>query len=159
VASFVAALGVAQIACLGMLKTGLDAEAHWRRVARSWLGLPRWVKLWLVALNIIFLAASMFLPWNDASIVLIADAASGPLLLAFAALEGGLTRHMGLGHLFPWAPLLSWCLLETTAASGSPLETAYLATLAATLAVCLAFDIWDIARWLRGEKAVIGLGG
>ncbi len=155
VAMAVAALGVAQLAMLGLSRSGLSAGDHWQRIGRSWLTLPTWVKIWLLALNAAFLAAPIFLSWADSRVILIAYAASGPLLLGLALYEGGMTRLMGIGHLMPWIPLLGWTgyWLTATPETGEPLV--YMALLVALITICLVFDIYDLVRWARGERRVM----
>ena len=155
VAMAVAALGVAQLAILGVSKSGLSTRDHWRRIGRSWLSLPNWVKIWLFVLNAAFLAAPFFLSWNDGHVILIAYAATGPLLLGFAVYEGGLTRLMGVGHLLPWIPLLGWLGYWLTDADHTIEAIAYVAFLTALIAICLVFDIYDLFRWMRGERSVL----
>lgn len=155
VAMAVAGLGVAQLAVLGAAQGGRSAPDHWRRIGQSWLSLPLWVKFWLFALNAVFLAAPAFLPWANSSVILIAYFACGPLLLAFAVFEGGLSRIMGIGHLVPWVPLLGWLVYWLAVADTSLMTLFYLSFLSAMIAVCLALDIYDILRWLRGERNIL----
>ncbi|WP_316015626.1 hypothetical protein [Roseobacter sp. HKCCA0434] len=150
VAVCVAALGLVQLFELGRGRAGRSGAAHLRAIGRSWLVLPRWVKVWLWGLNALFLLSPVFLPWAEAQVVLLAYVASGPLLAAFAFVEGGLSRAMGLAHLIPWAPLPVWL-----AGWGAQ---PYAGVLAAAVAICLAFDLYDLARWLRGDRAVMGSG-
>jgi hypothetical protein len=150
VATFVASLGIVQLFKLGKTTSRLSATEHLRRIGRSWLALPTWVKWWLFALNAVFLAAPLVWPWNSAKVVLLAYAASGPLLFAFVVWSGGLTRSMGVGHLLPWTPLLFWL-------ASVPLPSAgYAVLLAAMVVICLAFDVYDLVRWWRGDRAILG---
>lgn len=160
VAIGVAALGLAQLFILGREASGLTKSGHWRRIGQSWLSLPVWVKIWLVALNAVFLAAPAFLPLSAASIILIAFVASGPLLLGFAVHAGGLTRAMGIGHLLPWTPLLLWliwegCLLNDGLMQSEPMQLTYVWLLGLMLSVCLAFDLYDLARWWHGDRDIL----
>jgi hypothetical protein len=155
VAMAVAGLGVAQLTVLGASRGGRSAPDHWHRIGQSWLSLPLWVKIWLFALNAVFLAAPAFLPWANSSVILIAYAACGPLLLAFAVFEGGLSRIMGIGHLVPWVPLLGWLVYWLAVADTSLLTLLYVSLLTAMTSVCLALDIYDILRWLRGERDIL----
>jgi len=160
VAAGVAGLGTAQLFLLGREMSGLTASGHWRRIGRSWLSLPGWVKAWLFLLNAVFLAAPAFVPWGAASVVLIGYVASGPLLLGFAVHAGGLTRAMGIGHLLPWGPLLVWLALQAGMFDGllmqtRPVQFAYVWLLGVTVTACLAFDLYDLARWLRGDRAIL----
>lgn len=155
VATAVAALGVAQLAILGVAKSGLSTRDQWRRIGHSWLSLPTWVKTWLFVLNAAFLAAPFFLSWSDAHVILIAYAATGPLLLGFAVYEGGLTRLMGVGHLIPWIPLLGWIGYWFADPEHTIEAAAYMAFLTAMIAICLVFDIYDLLRWNRGERSIL----
>lgn len=155
VAMGVASLGATQLFLLGRHRSGLSTQAHWRRIGRSWLSLPLWVKVWLFALNAVFLVAPAVLPWELASVILIAYVASGPLLLGFAAYEGGLTRALGIAHLVPWLPLLLWLFAIATAGDIAPMALMYVWLLAAVTAICLAFDVYDVVRWIRGERAIL----
>lgn len=149
----VAGLGVAQMVALGRDATGLTASGLWRRLGQSWSALPLWVKLWLIALNGVFLAALAFWPAPIAAMTVLAYLASGPLLLGMAALQGGLTRALGLAHLATYTPLLLWLLPQ--AGLGGP-EAIYTLVLSAALAICLGFDLWDLGRYLRGDRAPLG---
>lgn len=156
----VAGLGTAQLFLLGRERSGLTSSRHWRRIGQSWLSLPTWVKVWLFVLNAVFLAAPALLPWGTASVVLIAYVASGPLLLGFAVHAGGLTRAMGIGHLLPWGPLLVWLalqggLFDADLMQESPERFAYAWLLGAAITACLAFDLYDLVRWMRGDREVM----
>lgn len=151
----VAGLGTTQLFLLGLERTGLNAAAHWRRIGRSWLSLPFPVKAWLIALNVVFLAAPVFMPLDAAGLVLIAYAASGPLLLGFAVYAGGLTRVMGIGHLVPWTPMLVWLAMDMRIFAANPSAFVYAIALATTVTICLAFDLYDLMRWVRGERDII----
>jgi hypothetical protein len=154
IATGVAALGVAQIMAWGRRATGLSAADHGGRIGRSWLAMPGWVKLWLTALNLVFLAAPLVLPWPQAGIILLGWAATGPLLAAFAVAQGGLTRHMGIAHLVVWVPLLIW--LATGPVATGPVGQGYVAVFIAMVTLCLLLDLYDLARWVGGDRAIIG---
>ncbi len=155
VAMGVAGLGLGQLFHLGLNRSGLPGGEHWRRIGRSWLSLPLWVKIWLFALNAVFLLSPIFLPWEAARIVLISYVASGPLLGAFAVFEGGLARSMGLAHLVPWVPMLVWLAIWNSNSDLHGLTLGYATLLAAMTAICLAFDVYDVWRWVRGDRAII----
>lgn len=154
VAIGVTTMGVTQLFLLGVERSGLSAGAHWRQIGRSWLALPGWVKLWLFALNIVFLLSPVFLPWWIANVVLVSYVASGPLLLAYAVYGGGLTRIMGIGHLVPWLPLLVWLFIVAMPTSNA-MNLGFLWLLTVMTVVCLAFDVYDVWRWLRGDREIL----
>lgn len=136
----------------------------WRAIGLSWMAMKTWVKVWLFLLNGLFLLALVFLPRPSAWYILLGYLASGPLLLGFMLIQRGLTRLLGLAHLIPWIPLLVYLVLRLTTTSvgpriafaGAPLYTSYLITLTAAVGVCLALDVLDVVRWLRGERYVLG---
>jgi len=157
VALCVAGLGAGQLLYLGVDRSGLPGLEHWRRISRSWMSLPLWVKIWLFALNAVFLLSLIFLPWETARVVLIAYIASGPLLGAFAVFEGGLTRATGLAHLVAWVPMLVWLTNWIGNSEAYGLELGYALILATMTAVCLAFDVYDLWRWVRGDRTIISI--
>lgn len=149
----VAGLGAAQLFQLGRDRTGLSARALWRRLATSWSAMPLWVKLWLFVLNGTFLAAVALWPAPIASLTLLSYVASGPLLLGMAAAQGGLTRALGITHLVTFAPLLVWLLPQAGLDGPGP---AYALAMSLVLTICLGFDLWDLIRYLRGERQPMG---
>lgn len=153
----VAVLGLSQLWLLGWQKSGLRNGAYWRQMGRSWSALPQWVKIWLFALNFIFLYAATLLPSDVAQTTLIAYVCSGPLVLSFVFVEGGLSRASGIGHFVPWFPLMGWLGMWLRQQPWGSSETGYAAALLVFVGICLAFDLYDLWRWLRGERAVIGL--
>jgi hypothetical protein len=133
-------------------------------IGASWMAMKLWVKLWLFALNGVFLAALLFWPEPAAKLTLAAYLAAGPLLFAYMVMQRGLTRLLGVAHLAPWIPLVLYLALRLTgdaagpriAPAEAPALFAYLIVLIATVAVCLAFDVVDVARWFRGERYRLG---
>lgn len=136
----------------------------WRRIGLSWLGMKTWVKVWLFFLNGVFLAALCFQYDPLSSWTMIAYASSGPLLVGIAKAQRGLTRILGIAHLIPWIPLQMYLAARLSSdragprltIDGDPALFAYSLLLGATVAVCLAFDVSDMVRWIRGERYVIG---
>lgn len=153
VAAVVAVLGTAQLFALGQVRAGRTGRQLWRRLGQSWLALRPAVKAWLILLNLAFLGALAFWPAPAATVPLLAYVATGPLLLGMAAAQGGLTRALGTAHLVPFGALLLW-VLPASRAAGS--EGTYLVLLSAMVAVCLAFDLWDLARYARGDRRPFG---
>lgn len=141
-----------------------DTFDRLQAVGFSWMRMKTWIKIWLFALNAVFLFALFYWPSELAQIVLAAYFASAPLLLAFVIAQRGLTRLLGIAHLIPWLPLLVYLVLrltsdmagiQVTPESGSGLF-AYTVVLTLSVAACLAFDFYDLVRWLRGDRARIG---
>lgn len=135
-----------------------------RRIWLSWMSMKTWVKVWLFFLNGVFLAA-LFFPVEPLTLwVLAAYLASGPLLAGIMAWQGGLTRLLGLAHLIPWTPLVGYLVLRLTGdAVGLQLGPDthgnlyfWVVLLLMSVTACLAFDLYDVVRWIRGERFVLG---
>lgn len=122
------------------------------RAYRSWTAIKGWVMAWLVLLNGVFLVAPAFVAPDIARIILAGWAMSGPFLAVQIIWQGGLTRALGLAHLVPWTPLLIWLLWH----QGWALSADYLGVLSLGIAICLAFDLYDLWRWIYGERYVLG---
>jgi hypothetical protein len=149
VATGVAGLGVAQLWILGLQLHGHTSKEHLKAFATSWMACPLWVKIWLIFLNGVFLAAFAFLPSRTAEVALVAYFATAPLLAGQIGYDGGLRRILALAHLVPWIPLLVWLVI---AAHG----TSYATLLTLTVAICLAFDINDLWLFIKGDRTVLG---
>jgi hypothetical protein len=138
-------------------------ESPWRAVARSWLSMKTWVKVWLFFLNFVFLTAFAF---DDplSTWTLVAYLGAGFFLFPIMYYQRGLTRFLGVAHLIPWTPLLVYLDLRlTTDWAGPRLQWgtepglfAWAVVLWASVAVCLGFDVFDLVRWLRGQRFVLG---
>jgi hypothetical protein len=149
VATFVAALGGAQLWIFGLQTHGHTGKQHLKAFATSWLALPLWVKLWLFFLNGVFIAGFAFLPERIGEVTLVAYIATAPLLAGQVGYDGGLRRILGVAHLVPWLPLLAWLLFV-------PEWSAYSVILSLCVAICLAFDINDLRLFLQGDRAIVG---
>ena len=150
VAIGVAGLGVAQLWILGLQSHENTSKEHLSAFAASWMALPMWVKVWLIVLNGVFLAAFAFLPDRVAEVTLIAYVATGPLLAGQVGYDAGLRRILSLGHIVPWVPLLAWLVLVVE-------KTTYSVVLLIVVAVCLAFDFNDLRLFVRGDRKVVGV--
>ncbi|MEQ8801685.1 MAG: hypothetical protein RLP45_06575 [Haliea sp.] len=177
VAVGVAIIGIAQLWCHAEEKWALGLASQQNRnfhlpyeytrlqaITASWWCLPRWVKIWLFALNVVFLAGIAFWEEEAARIVLAAWVAAGPLLAAFMVTQRGLTRLLGVAHLIPWIPLVLYLELRLLGSSAGPQITwgtdpalfTWVLILLAFTYVCLMFDVYDLLRWGRGERWRIG---
>lgn len=151
VALGVAILGVWQLAALSCERRGQTGRQFWRQIGQSWLALPVSVKLWLFFLNAAFLTALAFWPSDLALVSIVAYVATGPVLMAVIVLQGGLTRATGLGHLPPWLPLAAY--LATQSNLSTP-QGFYALSLLSVVSISLVFDLWDLIRFARGERAI-----
>jgi len=133
-------------------------------IRNSWLGIKTWIKIWLVGLNLVFLISIYFWPTMFTQVVLVAYLATAPLLLVFMILQRGLTRLLGVAHLIPWVPLITYITLRLSGGAAGPQLTfredsslfVYAIVLVTFLAICLAFDLVDLVRWIKGDKARLG---
>ncbi len=134
------------------------------RIGYSWMALKTWVKVWLFFLNAVLFAAFAFTPDPLALATLASLPVTFVLLMVFALRMGGLNRLMGIGHLIPWLPLLGYLDLRLVSdiagpridPVSEPALFAWALVLGMSLAICLALDAWDVVRWLRGERYVLG---
>lgn len=153
--------GQCQTSDADLLPPGLHRA---QAIGASWLAMKTWVKVWLLALNGLFLASILFLPEPAARITLAAYVASGPLLAAMMIWQRGLTRLLGLAHLVPWLPLVVYLALRLVsdlagprlAAATSPEMFAYVLVLLIAVTSCLLLDVFDCWRWFKGENFRLG---
>lgn len=140
------------------------SRSVWSDLGQSWMALKTWVKVWLFFLNAVLLGALAFPDDPAGTWTIRAYVAAGPLLAAIAIPQRGLTRLLGIAHIVPWTPLVVYLGVRLGADAWGPRITlgndpalfGYVVVLLATLVVCLAFDFYDLARWLRGERFAMG---
>ena len=104
----VAIMGVSQIWLLAVHTNQRSSAEYWSAIKKSYWSMPKWVFIWLCFLNVYFLISVVFWPERLSIVILIGYVATGPLLAAQIAHDGGLRRILGLAHLVPWVPLLIW---------------------------------------------------
>ena len=136
-------------------------------IVESWKSMKLWVKIWLFYLNAIFIFCIFF--WGDHEVItwiLVAYLGSGPYLMSIIIPSGGLSRVLGLAHIVPWTPLCIYILLLLitpktlhvrhldTSTSGSFII--YLVIFSASIMISLCFDYYDVYRWLKGERYILG---
>lgn len=149
VGALVAGLGVAQLWIYGRKSHENTHKKHFKAVTNSWMALPLWVKIWLLVLNGIFLAAIAMLPDRAAEVTLVAYLATTPLLAGQIGYDGGLRRILGMGHLVPWSPFLLWLM-------SLPNPSPYTTVLSIAVTICLCLDIFDVWRFIKGDRAIVG---
>ena len=149
IALVVAAMGVAQLWLIGAREQQHSNAEHWASIIRSYRAMPKWVFVWLCGLNLLFLMSLSLWPDRLALVILIGFIATGPLLAGQIAFDGGLRRILGLGHLVPWLPLLVWLILNSDG-------NLYVDMLVILLAICLAFDLFDVWRFWQGDRRTFG---
>jgi hypothetical protein len=140
------------------------SRTTFQHIAASWLSMKPWVKNWLFFLNGVFIAAFAFLDDPAAKWIILAYVASSPLLAWLMVEQRGLTKLLGIAHVIPWVPLLVYIVARLSSELAGPVVTfaaepflaSYLYLLLASLVVCLSLDLWDLVRYLRGERYVLG---
>mgnify|MGYP001292076715 CR=1 FL=1 len=115
---------------------------------------PLWVQYWLAFLSAVLMLAFPFALVRDearwAALVVLLT------LPAMVALHSaiGFVRLLGIVHVVLWTPFViylwrrrsQWRVKET-------LSGKWLALLFAMMMVSLAFDYYDVVRWILGERA------
>ncbi len=61
------------------------------------------------------------------------------------------SRLIGICHL-PWLIMLPWLLIRMATMEHGWALTLWLAYVCITVAISLIFDVWDVARYLKGDK-------
>ncbi len=123
-----------------------------------------WVRNWLWYLNVIFLVSLAFWDQPESHWIMWAYLAAGPFLMGQAMWQRGIGKLLGLAHLIPWVPLLIALDMRLfTDILGPRIEYVgnqnfyiYLLVMIASLVICLAFDLYDVVRWLKGERFTLG---
>lgn len=131
-------------------------------VLRSWLSMKTGVMLWLWYLNVLFWPSFYYLAKPEAVWIAAAYLAVGPIIAVIVSQQRGLTRLSGLIHL-PWLPLLVYLAFRlfsdrqgALSVVHDPVYYLWLQLLFWSTLVCVALDTWDVFRWLRGERYVLG---
>lgn len=123
----------------------------------SFLGLPTWVKIWMVFILVPVNAASArFIgePWSWL-IVALAFAGMIPNIVIMLS-DRGLTNKMAVPHVIFWIPLvliLAYLLLFPDVTL-PPAYAVYLKILLVVNVISLGFDIPETLAWFRTRKLV-----
>jgi len=131
-----------------------NQSSVWHEIGRSWMSMKTWVKLWLFFLNFVFLLALAFVRDPIGRWTFAAYAAAGPLLMVFMIRQRGLTRLLGLVYLS--LRMTSHLVGPMLTKEEDPLLFSYVILVLASAGACLALDFYDVYRWLRGERFVLG---
>ncbi|KIC36882.1 hypothetical protein [Leisingera sp. ANG-M7] len=117
---------------------------------------PVWVQIWV---NILFLGAFVLplalLIWKPsrlAGLVTVAASvlAAGGVYWLYGQL--GYVRLLGLPHVFLWTPLVVWLWRQRMRVDMPVWPQRIILLICAVIAVSLAFDYLDVARYLLGER-------
>jgi len=117
---------------------------------------PIWVMAWMAIMGLVMTAAVPFAvkDWRARITIL---AMIGNLIFMGALLSRfGYTRILGLAHVVFWTPLLAY-LWKTRKAYPERIWTGrWVKAAIAIIFISLLFDYSDIARYLLGDRAVLG---
>jgi len=114
---------------------------------------PAWVYYWVLFMGVMFMLSVPFsFVRKEARWVLLVLLITLPFG-SFLFTTFGYERILGLSHLIIWTPLLvylwrrrkSWRVRET-------LSGKWLFGICAVIAISLAFDVVDVARYMLGER-------
>jgi hypothetical protein len=110
---------------------------------------PVWIPIWVFYLMFINMASLGF--WHEplAKIIFFTFMVSAILMMVLYS-RFGFEKVLGLGHVL-WVPLLVYVLLQLPAFESS--FKSYLAVLAISIAISLAFDIIDVWKYFASRKS------
>ncbi|KIC09607.1 transmembrane protein [Leisingera sp. ANG-M1] len=117
---------------------------------------PQWGQIWL---NVLFVGGFILplalLIWKPSRIagavtVAVSLAAAGGVYWIYGQL--GYVRLLGLPHVLLWTPLVIWLWRQRKRPDMPAWPRRILLAVCAVLAVSLAFDYTDTARYLLGER-------
>lgn len=117
---------------------------------------PQWVQIWL---NVLFFGGFILplalLIWKPSRVagaltVAVSLAAAGGVYWIYGQL--GYVRLLGLPHVLLWTPLVIWLWRQRKRPDMPAWPRRILLAVCAVLAVSLAFDYTDTARYLLGER-------
>ena len=117
---------------------------------------PQWIVAWVYFMMAVFALSILVLACSKTTRLAALFAALafilGAVMLNVMYGQMGYVRLLGLPHLVFWTPLAVylWTRLRSGAVTGIFRIT--MIVLLATIAVSLAFDIADVARYLAGER-------
>lgn len=132
------------------------------RVGQLWqsiLGLPAWVKIWVMILATTNMVSFAFLNTETGFWAAIAFMIVGMFNMPMVFIQGGLTRLLSFPHLV-WAALLIYLyprLFGTHAIPRSDPEYLFALSIFIVNGISLMFDILECYRWLIGRREVLGL--
>lgn len=124
---------------------------------------PQWVQYWL---NWLFFGA-FILPvvlffWRQSRVsavaVLLSDAANA-VAVGWMFNELGYVRLLGLPHIFFWTPVVIFLFLQMRRPDMPVWPRRIILIVMVTIAISLAFDYVDVARYLLGERAPLASTG
>ena len=118
---------------------------------RCMLSMPRHWVLWVLVLLLVNAGGGIvFFSTLEGKITLAVFWLSAGLLMVIYAARG-YVRLLGAGH-FLWFGLVPWLLYRHGMAPDEGWLRAWLAAVMIVNSLSLIIDVWDVLRYLRGEK-------
>ena len=124
---------------------------------KGMLGMDLPVRLWLVALIFVNMAAPLFfLGHLEAQLVLAAFMAGGMLMTILTGWSG-FTRLLGLGHIF-WIPMLYFFWFRLDQIPSDDWFGMWFRALMALNVLSLVFDAIEVVRYIAGDREEVVAG-
>lgn len=117
---------------------------------RHILAMPVHWQLWVAVLFLTNMAAMLFLPRVEATVVLVALMIGALLQVGFFN-RFGFVRLLGVGH-FHWVVLVAWLATRLDSIRGEGLYYDWVVAVMVVCGLSLAIDIVDAVRYARGER-------
>ncbi len=106
---------------------------------------------WMAGLPLINLSSILFLPRTEAWVVLGTGLLAATIMTVLHA-KLGYVRLVGIGH-FVWIPMLIWLGFRLENIHDGKLFQSWILTLMVMDTVSLLLDIFDLMRYLRGDRS------
>lgn len=129
-----------------------------RQLWHSLVGLPHWVKLWLIILMGVNMSSLWFIDSDIGRWTLITFLVIGMFNLPMAYFQNGLTRLLSFPHLL-WFGLLAYLGVQLWGQEALQIGALRNYAIAVFLinTISLGFDTVECIRWMQGEREVLGL--
>lgn len=124
-----------------------DAINMIREIRRIGGAISRWGFL----LNIPQLLGGLIFVQTPEGLVIVATAILTLCIAGQIHKRHRFTRLIGICHL-PWLIMLPWLLMRMATTDHGWALTLWLVYVCITVTVSLIFDIWDVARYMKGDK-------
>ncbi len=117
---------------------------------------PEWVQIWLNVLLVgAFILPLALLIWRQTrltAVLCVAAGLAGGLTIDWMYGQLGYVKLLGLPHLIVWTPLAIWLVKQIRREDMPVWPRRAMVVILATIAISLAFDYTDVARYLLGER-------
>lgn len=119
---------------------------------------PEWVLIWLQVMVGTLSIAILFGLFRHEARAIVFGTLLGMAMTIIIYGQFGFTRILGVGHILFWTPTLFYMAsLQGTAAVAKTWFGRWLWLAILAMGVSLAFDYFDLARYLMGDRQVIAL--